>query len=319
MIGLVSVVIPTHNRPNLVIRAVQSVLLQTYPSLEVIAVVDGEDPETSAALARLDDQRLQLVELTAKVGGAEARNIGTRKARGQWVAFLDDDDEWLPEKIEKQLWIASQSQAPFPIVCSRVVARDLHSEMVWPRRLPHEPICEYLLSRTSWSYGEGLLHTSTILTARQLLLEVPFTAGLQKHQDWDWVLRAIQRPGVKIEFSVEPLALWNITNSNRRLSTTADWRFSLAWMRSNRNLVTPRAFAGFLLTHCASQARSQRHWSAFIPLLIESCRAGTPKPFDFALYLAAWIVPLGWKSAAFAWLNRKNRYDSGKMDHKSTF
>lgn len=185
--------------------------------------------------------------------------------------------------------------------------------MVWPRMCPRQPISEYLLSRTSWSYGEGLIHTSTIVARRDLLLELPFTSGLRKHQDWDWVLRAVQRPDVGIEFVSEPLAVWNIAGSTRRVSTTADWRFSRDWIRSNRNLVTPRAYAGFLLTHCASQASAERQWSAFVPLLIESCQIGRPKPFDFALYLAAWLSPRRLKPALVSWLNRKNKYRPERM------
>lgn len=316
MESLVSVVIPTRNRPYLVTRAVQSALAQTHREVEVIVVVDGPDPATSAALASSVGQRLRLAQLSENVGGAEARNIGVREARGEWIAFLDDDDEWLPEKLQKQIEIASQSAFPLPIVCSKLIARSSHASMVWPRRQPYEPISEYLLSRTSWSYGEGLIHTSTILTRRELLLDVPFTSGLRKHQDWDWVLRAVERPGVGIEFVPEPLAVWNIATSTRRVSTTADWNFSRNWIRSNRNLVTPRAYAGFLLTHCASQASLQRHWSAFVPLLVESCRIGHPKLFDFALYLAAWFYPPQLKPTLVSWLNRKSRYQTRRMAHQ---
>lgn len=313
---LVSVVIPTRNRSDLVTRAVRCVLAQTYRQLEVIVVVDGPDPAASAALARIGGQRLRLVQLPENVGGSEARNIGVREARGEWIAFLDDDDEWLPEKIDKQVQAAWQSAFPLPIVCSKLIVRGSHAEMIWPRLRPYEPISEYLLSRTSWSYGEGLIHTSTILTRRELLLDVPFTTGLRKHQDWDWVLRAVQRPHVGIEFVSKPLAVWNMTSSARRVSTTADWRFSRDWIRSHRNLVTPRAYAGFLLTHCASQASLQRQWSAFVPLLAESCRVGHPRLFDFALYLAAWLSPPQLKPTLVSWLNRKNRYQTGRMAHR---
>lgn len=315
---LVSVVIPTRNRSDLVTRAVLSALAQNYGQLEVIVVMDGPDPATASALANIGGQHLRLVQLRENVGGAEARNTGIREARGEWIAFLDDDDEWLPGKIQKQLQLALQSAFPLPIVCSQLIARSSNAEMVWPRRQPCEPISEYLLSRTSWSYGEGLIHTSTILTRRQLLLELPFSKGLRKHQDWDWVLRAAKRSDVGIEFVPEPLAVWNIAGSAGRVSTTADWRFSLDWIRSNRNLVTRRAYAGFLLTHCASQASTQHQWSAFVPILIESCWTGRPKPFDFALYLAAWFSPTQLKPPLVSWLNRKNRYETGRAVHQTS-
>src|ERR1700756_3334933 len=101
--SLVTAVIPTRNRPELVCRAVRSALNQTYPNLEVVVVVDGPDPATVAALEELRHPRVRISALSENVGGSEARNIGAREARGEWVALLDDDDEWLPEKLEKQI------------------------------------------------------------------------------------------------------------------------------------------------------------------------------------------------------------------------
>lgn len=98
---LVSVVIPTHNRVALVQRALASVRSQTYPHLEIIVVDDGSTDATSGSLA--NDTDVNLVSLPESVGGAAARNRGITKARGELIAFLDSDDEWLPSKIEKQV------------------------------------------------------------------------------------------------------------------------------------------------------------------------------------------------------------------------
>jgi len=81
--ALVSVVIPTRGRPQWVVCAVTSALIQSYLCLEVIVVVDGPDPETVGALRGIDDERLRLIELTEPVGGSEARNVGVRAAGGE--------------------------------------------------------------------------------------------------------------------------------------------------------------------------------------------------------------------------------------------
>jgi glycosyltransferase involved in cell wall biosynthesis len=78
---LVSAVIPTRNRSELVVKAVQSALHQTHPPIEVIVVIDGPDPPTESALAKIHDTRVRIFLLAANVGGAEARNIGVRAAR----------------------------------------------------------------------------------------------------------------------------------------------------------------------------------------------------------------------------------------------
>src|SRR5579871_5746785 len=101
----VSVVIPTRNRPEAVVRAVESALAQTVRDLEVTVVIDGPNEATALALARLQerDTRLHVIELERNVGACAARNRGIEASKGRWIALLDDDDEWLQNKLEKQL------------------------------------------------------------------------------------------------------------------------------------------------------------------------------------------------------------------------
>lgn len=286
---LVSVVIPTAGRPFLAARAVESALRQTYDNFEVIVVVDGD--HNLAELESMSLPRLRLLRLREQAGGARARNEGVHAAIGEWVAFLDDDDEWLPEKLERQLATARRSNAPDPIVSCKVTARTQTGEFVWPRKLPSEPLSEYLLARDSWSQGEGLLQTSTLLTTRRLLLKIGFEDGLQKHQDWDWLLRAVKAPGTTIEFVDEPLVIWDLGHSRSSVSRRYDWQGSLSWIRNRRELVTRRAYAGFIATSISSQAARQRQWKAFLPLLTEMFRLGSPRAIDVFLLLAMWFVP----------------------------
>jgi glycosyltransferase involved in cell wall biosynthesis len=102
----VSVVIPTYNRAARVRRAIDSVLAQTVPDVEVIVVDDGSSDETPQVLAAFGS-RIRVLR-QANRGVSAARNAGIALARGRWVALLDSDDEWLPEKLERQLgWVES--------------------------------------------------------------------------------------------------------------------------------------------------------------------------------------------------------------------
>lgn len=206
---LVSAVIPTRDRPQYLLSAVRSALRQTWPRLEVIVVVDGPDSETVTTLGTIVDQRLRLILLPESCGGSEARNAGVRAARGDWIAFLDDDDEWLPEKIERQMVAAHAMPDWFPVVSCRLIAQSPSVRRVLPLR-PYqspEPIAEFLFCRASLRDPGGVMQTSTLLAPRDLLLAVPFQPGLPLHQDWDWLIRVASHKGVGLCMVRQPLIL----------------------------------------------------------------------------------------------------------------
>jgi glycosyltransferase involved in cell wall biosynthesis len=288
---LVTAVIPTRGRPDLVKRAVHSALKQTFPRIEVVVVIDGPDGCTRKELATISDSRLRVIELPQRVGGSDARNRGMDSARGEWIALLDDDDEWLPEKISAQMKLARSSSFRYPIVSSRLFLRTSQGDLVLPRKLPFTPICDYLLARNDWSYGEGLLQTTTLLFPKDLYKLVPFKSGLPRHQDLDWVLRATQQEGAGIEFAPEPLAIWYKAEQRKSVSSTANWRGSYEWIGSVHEMITPRAYGTFIASDVAWQAAAQHAWGSFIPLLREACGKGKLKPADVIRYMGFWLVP----------------------------
>ncbi|MCG2686888.1 glycosyltransferase family 2 protein [Candidatus Parcubacteria bacterium] len=101
----VSVIIPTYNRAHLIGRAIQSALNQTYQNLEIIVVDDGSLDNTKEVIENFQKQekRIKYISYEKNKGGAFARNIGIKNAKGEYIAFLDSDDEWISKKIEKQL------------------------------------------------------------------------------------------------------------------------------------------------------------------------------------------------------------------------
>jgi len=289
----VSVIIPTYRRPNLVVRAVKSTLAQTFNNIEVIIVVDGPDEDTVRVIKQIDDPRVKLLMLPENVGGSDARNAGVRLATSDWIAFLDDDDEWSPEKLAKQMEVVVRLRNPFPVIFCRFIARTPNGDFVWPRRLPKpsEPISEYLFVRNSFFQGEGYLQTSTLLVKKQLLEIVPFRSGLKKHQDWDWILRVARLDGVSFEVVPEALAFWYLQEPRISISSSAMWRYSLEWLQENRQFVTPRAYACFVATQIVPQAANQGDWKAFTPLLWEMFHFGKPRIIDFVQFIGMWCIP----------------------------
>jgi glycosyltransferase involved in cell wall biosynthesis len=313
---LVSVIIPTIRRPQLLLRATRGVLRQTMSEIEVIVVVDGHDPEALQALGSIDDPRLRVKALSKAMGCAGARNVGVGEAQGRWIAFLDDDDEWLPQKLEIQVQTAERYPHIRPIVSCRFVARSEEGDLVWPRRTPamDEPLSEYMFCQHGLRGGEGLVLPSTVLTTKDLLLQVPFSVDVPRHNDVDWLLRATAVDGVKLMFVSDPapLAIWHIDTDRPRISNTADWRYSLAWMQANRRLVTPSAYASFLLIWTSSTAARGRGWKAFWILPWEAFAKGKPRFIDFLAHFVIWLVPRKVRSSISVLLDSKGTQSARK-------
>lgn len=289
---LISVVIPTRNRPDVLLRAVQSALAQTHRELEVLVVIDGPCAKTTKTLATQTDPRVRPIELAEPMGGCDARNAGVRAASGEWIAFLDDDDEWLPSKLEKQAAAAIAAKEPYPIVSTGMIGISPGGEFLWPRRYPGkgEPICEYLFNRRGLFRGEGQVQTSVLLARKTLLEREPFTSGLRRHQDTEWYLRVDQVAGVAFHFVREPLALWYIEQPRGSITNNHDWRSSLEWLQSNRLRMTPRAYAGFISTQLAAEASMQGAWSAAPGLFREMWKHGKPGFMEVALFAGMWLL-----------------------------
>lgn len=257
---LVSAVIPTRSRPALLARAVRSALRQTWPRMEVIVVVDGDGETAASHLQPLADPRLRVIFLPGACGGSAARNAGVRAACGDWIAFLDDDDEWHPEKIERQMRAAVASRDWFPIVTCRLIAQSPSSSRVLPRRVYQapQPAADYLFCRSGLFDPGGLMQTSTLLAPRDLLLAIPFREGLAMHQDWDWIIQADAHEGVGIVMLRTPLVTWRVEDDRGSVGRNPSWQTSLAWIREIRPLISPRAFSAFVAVQCAWRAQRSR-------------------------------------------------------------
>lgn len=280
---VVSVVIPTRNRPSLVARAVRTALAQTLSDIEVVVVIDGPDNKTVEAVSAIKDSRVSTVPLLCPIGGSEARNIGVRKSRGEFIALLDDDDEWSPDKLSRQLDLARRSTARYPVVTCRLVARHPSIDEIWPVRpmKPHESMSDYLLCReASIRQGEGFIQSSTLFIPRDLMLQVPFASGLPRHQDWDWLIRTSVHPGVEFLWVWEVLVTYHVDVARRSVSSSRSLGASIDWIEGNR-LVSSKARAYFYATQIAARCKTP---STFWSVIRNTIRH--PRAFVIAMGLA---------------------------------
>jgi len=106
----VTVIIPTYNRIALIQEAIASVVAQTYSHWELVVVDDGSQDGTAEAILSMNDSRIKLLEISHHGNIAHLRNLGVQQGSGEWLAFLDSDDIWIPRKLEIQLGVLLQEK-----------------------------------------------------------------------------------------------------------------------------------------------------------------------------------------------------------------
>jgi glycosyltransferase involved in cell wall biosynthesis len=131
----VGVIIPTHNRADLLRKAIQSVLRQTEPNLDVFVIDDGSSSDAAERIVHgCQDDRLTFIRFDKSRGAAAARNVGIQRVTASYVAFLDDDDEWLPDKLKVQIAVMEESPADVAGVFTARVTVDRATGREWTTR-----------------------------------------------------------------------------------------------------------------------------------------------------------------------------------------
>lgn len=218
---LVSAVLVTHNRLGLLKEALRSIREQSYDNIEIIVVDDASDDGTAEYLQSLDNIVTVLIDSEHSRGGNYARNCGIMAAHGDFIAFLDDDDEWLPLKIEKQVAELRDSQAVV-VGCGRIFVLD--GEPVREEgSLPFGDMSEAILYQIPFS-------TSTIMVRRSALLAVGcFDESLTHWQEYELEMRLCQYG--EVACVNEPLVRYRVSsNEHSRLSNNLD-KWEIAVMR----------------------------------------------------------------------------------------
>jgi len=265
--SLVSIVIPTIHRPVVVLRAIRSVLNQTYRNFEIIVLIDGPDEATNSVLATIAEPRLRVVTLAEGVGAAQIRNLGVSYALGKWVAFLDDDDEWLPDKLEVQVEAAMRLGGERILLASHYLDKGASFERVLPeRKIRHgEALSEFMFCRRGLMSRVGRLQTSTYFVSRRLAQEVPFRPEVRPQEDFDWLLRSAARTDMPFELLPELLSIYHNEQTVDREGATGDFDFFWTYAHRNRALFTPKAFSSYLASYCGPavslSSRPLARWS----------------------------------------------------------
>ena len=187
-VPLVTVVIPVFNRERTVVASVESVLRQTYQSIEVIVVDDASTDGSIDTVRSVSDPRVRLVEAGTNRGAPGARNLGIATATGEFVAFQDSDDEWLPTKLQRQMELFESRTVA--VYCGMAIVEPQKSgrinlRYIPPSNLPNPSgdLLDLLLERS-------LISTQTLVVRRNALDMIGgFDESLSAIEDWDLAIR----------------------------------------------------------------------------------------------------------------------------------
>lgn len=281
----VSVVIPAHNRPAEVDKAIASVMAQTEKDFEIIVVDDcsSDDGKTVAAIAKwleAHPDRIKLIKHDVNKGVSGARNTGINAATGDYIALLDSDDEWHPDKLEKQLAFLRQQPDPENTIClcdflAKPKAGDRGQEVLW---LPsHNPdLSKAILSGGVYNMG------STMLAHRKVFEKTgQFIEGMNVAEDYEWLVRHIARRGVCVA-APEVLSTY-MSEFDKGYPRQAEqlkrvFQMHARTIRQNLGLNAYRYFIGGINEHLFHTARRNgRRVDAAIHLV-----KSTVMPFRFA-------------------------------------
>jgi glycosyltransferase involved in cell wall biosynthesis len=211
---LVTVVIPTHNRSHLLRRTLGTVLAQREVDFEVIVVDDGSHDQTAASLNSVTDPRVRVVRHSSATGVAAARNSGLDVARGQWVAFVDDDDLWAPDKLAAQVRAAGAHPGAGWVVVGEVTV-DPSLRVLGGRRPPHgREFAEVLRYNIVPAGGSGTMVRTDL--ARSL---GGFNTDLTILADWDlWIRLFLAAPAAQVS---RPLVAYRVHPSSMSHDTSS--------------------------------------------------------------------------------------------------
>lgn len=240
ILPLVSVVLPTYKRPQLIAQAVKSVQQQTYEHWELIIVDDnGADTEyakeTQAIVSSIaTSHSIHYVQQPINKGACAARNKGIEQAQGKYIAFLDDDDSWEPEKIEKQVLALEKNQAD-------VCYCDMYLTYQEQSRYFAHRICQNTYD-TLLNRGFGIC-TSALLVSKQALNSINgFDNELPSMQDYDLLIRLAEKHSV-VEIP-EPLLTYARADDGITMNLAHKIRGHQAILKKYKSVYLARGLVG---------------------------------------------------------------------------
>jgi glycosyltransferase involved in cell wall biosynthesis len=290
----VSVIIPTCNRPKLLSAAIHSVIGQSFRDFEIVVVDDASDFFTADLVKSFQDNRVRWIRHEQRRGGAAARNTGIRNSAGEFVAFLDDDDEWHPEKLSRQVAVLKESSSAVGVIYTGCEAVDRVSGEVRAKKIPvHKGDLSDILLQ-----GNCIGSTSSVLMRRQCFEVVGmFDESLPSFQDYDLWIRLSRV--FQFEYIADCLLKYH-------LHSTKIWTNPEAIRRGTDML---------LEKYGASPSLRKRCGGYYLSAAAQFCEVGDNKNARAALRRAILLDPYGFRPYLYYVLSLLSRTTYQRFQH----
>ena len=227
--GLVSIIMPSYNSEKYIVAAIKSVQAQTYENWELIVVDDCSTDSTVDIIRRFEDARIRLYVKKKNSGAAQSRNKALREAKGKWIAFLDSDDVWHPEKLERQISFMQEHGYAFTFTDYRI-----QLDGKW---LPYINTGPDIIDKRKM-YDYCYFSTITVMYEREKVGLIQI-ADLKKNNDYAMWLKAVDK--VKCYRLPECLSYYikhdNSVSSGRKWKLIK-WHYILFRVGMNKNVIT---------------------------------------------------------------------------------
>ncbi len=236
----VSVIIPTHNRANYLPVAISSVLNQSFQDFEILVVDDGSTDSTAAVVAGFRDQRIRYIRHEKSRGGSAARNTGIRNSNCPFIAFLDDDDEWLPSKLQLLTDLLKSSPAEVGAAYSGYWIVDRGRGRICGKKTPAKrgDLSQELLA------GNCIGGTSAVVARRECFERVGlFDENLPSFQDYDLWIRISKE--FQFEFVPDPLSNYYVHENKIWTDLSALSRGIEIFLKKHGNSTLLRKYFGY--------------------------------------------------------------------------
>lgn len=286
----VSVVIPTFNRAGLLPRAMNSVFRQTFSDWELVVVDDGSTDNTESVVRNHASTTVRYVRHLECRGEAAARNTGIALANGSFVAFLDSDDEWLPENLATLICgrgttVESES---LEVLHGVSVTDDGFKKLISPSRglRPGEGVADYLIARG------GDITMNSVLIPRSLAVRVGFDESLKQFADWDFWIRC-QNDGATFRFVPVPVSIYHRDDRSDRLSVSLDTAPSQTFLDRWRDRLNPATTRAFKARMIAPRLAESGQRLAATGLILAASTPDSLGPARAAKLLASSLLPPG--------------------------